>query len=434
MDGPVTVADAWLGTGDNTHKSPADWKTLLIFGEGRGGGSTLWSSSSSCDSGFNATYTSSYPNYCGYYAFDLTNTDTPTYLWRINVHSSQAPYLGDPWSRIAIGRIKINGLEKWVGFFGAGYNAQNCGSSGECDSRGKGFFVVDLRDGNVIWSYTRADDPAMNYSLPGAAAIVDSDNDGFVDTAYVGDIGGNMWRFKFCPLSLSSACSSADFSGGVLFQSNGAIKPVYTTPTVTKDQIGNLWVYWGTGDKSNPTDTSGQDNFYAVKDTLRGGTYGSTDLENITSSTYFDAPTKRGWCLNLPAAGEKILDDPTIFGQIAYFATYTPTPSTDPCSRAGMGKLYAIRYTNGASILSNPSGPQNPISGSITLGAGIPIGPIISFKPSGAMPPDIYVTESGGTGNTGNLGNPVSTEKVNFNPPTLTNRTNMLYWQDLRAK
>ena len=77
MDGPVTVADAWVGTGDSTHKSSTDWKTLLIFGEGRGGGSTLWSSSSSCDSGFNATYTSSYSNYCGYYAFDLTNTDKP---------------------------------------------------------------------------------------------------------------------------------------------------------------------------------------------------------------------------------------------------------------------------------------------------------------------------------------------------------------------
>ena len=37
VDGPVTVADAWLGTGDGTQKSPADWKTLLIFGEGRGG-------------------------------------------------------------------------------------------------------------------------------------------------------------------------------------------------------------------------------------------------------------------------------------------------------------------------------------------------------------------------------------------------------------
>jgi type IV pilus assembly protein PilY1 len=434
VDGPVIAADAWLGIGDSTHKSATDWKTLLIFGEGRGGGATLWSSSPSCDSGFNSTYTSSYPNYCGYYAFDVSNTTNPLYLWQINVPSSRAPYLGDPWSKMVVGRLKINGNEKWVGFFGGGYNGQNCGATGVCDSRGKGFYVVDLSNGNVIWSYTRADDPAMNYSVPGSVAIVDSDNDGFIDTGYIGDIGGNVWRFKFCPISVSSSCSTADWSGGVLFQNNGGIRPIYTAPTVTKDPMGNLWVYWGTGDKNNPTDTSSLDGFYAVKDNLRSGTYGSTDLENITASTYVDSPTKRGWYLNLSGGGEKILDEATIFGGIAYFATYIPQPGTDPCSRAGTGKLYGIHYTTGASALPDPSGPVGARTRNITLGVGIPMGPIISFKPTGALPPDIYVTESGGTGNTRNLGNPVSTQRVNFSPPTVANRTNILYWQDLRLQ
>ncbi len=35
IDGPISVADVWLGTGDGTAKSPNDWHTLLIFGEGR---------------------------------------------------------------------------------------------------------------------------------------------------------------------------------------------------------------------------------------------------------------------------------------------------------------------------------------------------------------------------------------------------------------
>ena len=30
-------------------------------------------------------------------------------------------------------------------------------------------------------------------------AIVDRDNDGFIDTAYVGDLAGNPWKFTFCP-------------------------------------------------------------------------------------------------------------------------------------------------------------------------------------------------------------------------------------------
>ena len=431
-DGPVTVADAWLGSGDYTHKSPTDWKTLLIYGEGRGGSTNLWSSSPSCNSGFSLIYTSSYSNYCGYYAFDVTNTTNPKYLWTINVNSTQAPYLGEPWGEVAVGRVKINGNEKWVGFFGGGYNAQNCGAGGGCDSRGKGFFVVDLSTGNIIWSYTNAGNSNMIYSLPASVAIVDSDNDGFIDTAYIGDIGGNMWRFTFCLMGGSSTCGTGNWSGGLLFQNTGPITPIYTTPTITKDQSGNLWVYWGTGDEMNPTNPSSQDNFYAVKDTSRSGIYGIANLQNITSGTYSGAPTTMGWYFNLPT-GQKILADPTIFGGVAYFATYAPSSGTDPCSNAGTGILYAISFTTGASMLSSSPGTTGPLTGSIILGVGIPIGPIISFKPSGVLPPDIYVTESGGTG-TGNSGTPVSVERVNFNPPTLTNRTNMLYWQDLRAK
>ncbi len=437
VDGPVTVADAWLGTEDYSHKSDLNWKTVLIFGQGRGGGSSLWSSSTSCDSGFSANYSSSYPNYCGYYAFDLTDTTNPGKLWSnlsMNINSSQAPYLGAPWSKIAIGRVKINGSEKWVGFFGAGYSSQSCGATGECDLKGKGFLVVDLSNGNILWSYTRGDNENINYSFAGTASIVDSDNDGFIDSAYMGDIGGNVWRFKFCPVNALSTCNVADWRGSLFFRNTGEAHPIYTTPTVTRDQSGNLWVYWGTGDRSDPTNTSTHDNFLGVKDTLCSGNWAITDLEDITSGTYFDAPNKHGWYIQLSGGGEKILDEPTIFGGIAYFATYTPTSGADPCSRAGIGKLYGLRYTNGSSVLSDPNGPPGTLTRSITIGAGIPIGPIISFKPSGAIPPDMYVTESGGTGGTGNLGNPVSTRRMDFNPPTVANRTNMLFWQDLRVQ
>ncbi len=77
VDGPISVADVWVGTGDGTAKSSNDWKTFLIFGEGRGGTSNLWSSSSSCDTDFRNVYSATYSNYCGYYALDITNTYSP---------------------------------------------------------------------------------------------------------------------------------------------------------------------------------------------------------------------------------------------------------------------------------------------------------------------------------------------------------------------
>ena len=109
VDGPISVADVWLGSGDGTTKSASDWKTLLVFAQGRGATQTLWSSSSSCDGGFSNVYSAGNPYYCGYHALDITNTAAPVYKWRITPSASQAPYLGDPWSKMMVSRVKVGG-------------------------------------------------------------------------------------------------------------------------------------------------------------------------------------------------------------------------------------------------------------------------------------------------------------------------------------
>ena len=153
VDGPISVADVWLGTGDGTAKSVTEWKTLLVFGEGRGANKVLWSTSSNCETGFSNMYkaASGHVHYCGYYALDITDTLNPVYKWRIAPTEACAPYLGDPWSKIMIHRVKIDGNEKWVGLLGGGHQLSVC-SGADCDKRGKGFFVIDLSNGNVLWS------------------------------------------------------------------------------------------------------------------------------------------------------------------------------------------------------------------------------------------------------------------------------------------
>jgi len=431
VDGPVSAADVWLGSGNGTTKSYTDWVTLLVFAEGRGGGTSLWSSSSSCASGLNALYTTTYSNYCGYYAFDFTTPASPVYKWRINPTSAQAPYLGDPWSKITFGRVKINGNEKWVGFLGGGYNAANCAGGGSCDSRGKGFYVVDLTNGNILWSYTRADNASMNYSVPVSPAAADTDNDGFIDTVYFGDLGGNMWRFKFCSKTDGAGCNTSNWNGGYLFQSSsGTIRPIYTMISAAKDPMGVLWVYWGTGDKTDPTATNVSEKFFAVKDTDRTTTYTLSNLEDITNSTYTDSPNKHGWYVGF-VTGEKMLAEPVVFGEIVYFTTYTPLTGGTPCDQGGTARLYGMNYITGAAGLVLIPPPGNPLPApvrSTTIGTGIPTTPVVSFKPAGEMPPDLYVTVSG-AGRTD-----VSTTRVNINPPTMTNRTNILSWKDRRLQ
>ncbi len=420
IDGPISVVDAWVGSGDGKTKAVSDWKTFLIFGEGRGGASSLWSSSTSCDGNFSNVYSSTYYNYCGYYALNITNTYSPEYKWRINPSSAQAPYLGDPWSKMMVSRVLIGGNEKWVGFIGGGNNLSNCTGTG-CDTRGKGFFVVDMANGNVLWSYTYADNGSMNFALPGSAAIADTDNDGFVDTAYIGDLGGNIWRFKFCSAEDSSSCSTGNWSGSLLFSRGTGNGAVYDIPSVAKDAEGNVWVYWGTGDKAEPIVVgSNTDRFFAVKDSTRTGTYSLSDLENITSTTYVDNYNKHGWYIGLTGSGEKCLADSSVFAGIVYFTTYTPAGSGgDPCSQAGTAKLYAVSFIEGAGTLTGNAR-------SLTLGMGIPTAPVLSMNPYSSTP-DLYVTVSGGAGTGGN------TMRGPLDPPSIANRTNIVHWRDRRV-
>ncbi|MGO9136693.1 MAG: pilus assembly protein [Syntrophales bacterium] len=439
VDGPVTVADVWWksagGTYDGTTKVKADWHTMAIFGEGDGG-ANLWSSSQQCDSGYQDTEDGSHRHYCGYYAFDLTNTAfiPNSYLWHLShISASNRHYLGAPWSKMMVGRVMYNEggqvYEKWVGFIGGGYNVSNCsggGPCGVCDCRGKGFYVVDLSNGQILWSYNYGNDANMQYSIPAAPAIVDTDQDGFIDTAYVGDLGGNMWRFKFCRAADMPNCGisgqAVNWAGGLLY-SSATVQPIFQTATVAVDNQQNLWLYWGTGNKETPKDTTTSDTLFAVKDNDRSTTYTIGNLKNITASgqTYGTTETADGFYINLQGTGEKMLSDPTVFGGAVYFTTYIPpAASGDLCLQGGTAALYAIDYTSGNGEFGG--------SRSMSLGAGIASSPMISMKPGGSTIADIYVTLSGGSGV------PAVTERVNFNPPGLSNRVNILNWKDRRVQ
>jgi Tfp pilus tip-associated adhesin PilY1 len=422
VDGPITVAEVWLPAsppGNPAAKLVADWRTLLIVGEGRGAMSFLWSSSSTCTSGFDSNYSASYPYYCGYHALDITNTTAaPTYRWRLNPTAAQAPYLGEPWSKIYVGRVKINGSEKWVGFMGGGQNLSSCTGT-DCDKRGKGFYVIDLADGTILWSYTRANDATnMNYALPGTPAMVDTDNDGYVDRVYIGDLGGTMWRFKFCSYSSGASCNTANWTGGRLF--TGTAGAVYSIPSVARDAKGNLWVFWGTGDRVDVTGTTAANKFYAVKDADAASPRVLADLINVTSATYTDSDTRKGWYVSLAGTGEKVLSDSAVFHGVVYFTSFTPDAGgAGTCSSGGTGLLYGIDFVGGTGVM--PSGAKSK-----SLGGGVPSSPVLSYNPS-TNQPDIFVTSSSAIGG-------VHSRPIDIVPAAMSNRANILLWRDRRIQ
>jgi type IV pilus assembly protein PilY1 len=348
---------------------------------------------------------------------------------------------------MAIGKVKNNGNEKWVGFIGGGYSTGT--------TSGKGFFVVDLSNGNILWSYTSADSASMTY-IPASPAIVDTDNDGFIDTAYVGDLNGNMWRFEFCSKSDSSSCSntSGHWAGGKFFDSSvgtGTVRPIYTAATIARD-TSSLWVFWGTGDKENPKGTTGSDRFFAVKDNDHTSTWNINHLQDISDvsgvHTSYNG-TSQGWYITLPGSGEKMLFDSTVFGGIALFTTYTPTSSSDPChNQSGTSQLYAIAMTSvtiggitydpGAGVLSAPTNPSSKAGGnkSVALGGGIAKSPVVSQSPLAGNPTDVYLSLSGGgtttttITTTAELGaSPLNTRLAQTAPSS-----QVLHWRDGRIQ
>ena len=477
IDGPIQVADAYLAVpSTGTYKNKDYWKTIAVFGEGAGSGNYLWSSNPTCYS-TNTTYfsgsfsttlpTSSNPTkyYCGFYALNVTNTSAPEFLWHLMPTTAQAPYLGEAWSKMQIGRVKIGGNEQWVGFIGGGYNNSILPAG---STAGKGFFVVDLTNGNILWSYTHADNGDMDFSAPASPTILDLDSDGFIDTVYMGDLGGNMWRFRLCPRvkyetcglsSYSSSCGTGNWAGSRLYATTAdergttnTQKQIFTKVTSTIDSHGDVWVYFGTGENNDPTrkptlaspDTSVTKNrLYGIKeDTNFTNTYTTTNLKDITSTIYCAAvntdlgcggvDSQQGWYINLSTnslyvnatytitgpRGEKMISDPIVFDGIVYFPTYVPDQGgASACGLAGNAFLYALDYVSG-------SGANEGGSRTSWMGLGIASSILVSFRPGGSGVADIYFTTSGGAGIGGNTGKGGETKSEN--------PTSIQYWRDRR--
>ena len=192
----------------------------------------------------------------GYLALDITSPGAgvsdehgpyPKLLWEFT-HVN----LGHSWSRPVITRVKVAGStgsgdhcgmddgegdcrEQWVAIFGGGYEIE--GDPNEETYLGdptnlawtgasKSVFMVALDSGDVLASVefdaSGTDGPAeMRYSIPSAPAVIDLNHDGFADVVYIGDLGGQLWKWDVSAIGADSGGSAQidNWSSGVFFRS-----------------------------------------------------------------------------------------------------------------------------------------------------------------------------------------------------------------------
>lgn len=381
------------------------WKTIAIFGERRGGRT--------------------------YHVLDITDTTNPLFLW-----SFTDAKMGETWSEPAVGKVKIAGspvTEKFVAFVGGGYD------TGTNNATGKAFFALDLATGEKLWEYfnngdTAGDDQYMNFSLAANATAADLTNDGFVDKVYIGDVGGQLWKFDVSGPATLSGGVVTNWTGKRLFaaastQANppapGAYYPaqaIYSSPALAFDDSGNLWVYFGTGDRNHPNNTAAN-RFYGIKDNTSMGNGSVLSESSLVDITSVNLTASQGWFFLL-SADEKVLAASDVFNKVVFFSSFTPTTTVACGTGGGTAKLYAIQMLTGYAAVDWTDGSELASSDSSntrskTIGTGIPSKPVLVIGYSGAT-----VTASVVAGTT--------SQQLPSNPaPAPSSLKRLLYWREV---
>jgi type IV pilus assembly protein PilY1 len=352
---------AYDGNNDGDFEDVGTDQVIIIFGEGGGGTS--------------------------YTALDVTNPDVPLFLWRIDPATAGYSAMGYTWSVPQIGKVKVGTEVKDVAIIGGGYASAT--------SNGNAVYLIDVHDGTLIKSFTSsADDAHLTYSIPSAVLAADTTFDGYINRVYVGDTGGQMWRFGN-QAGLEDG-NVDNWTPRLLFQAASGTKIFYQPDLVL--ERGYAYLYFGTGDRNDPmllrAGGAPIERLYAVKDrnqTEGFSTLGEGNLADLTNNELQD-PTnpgyaaklaelaaKEGWFIQLGNDGEKALASPVVFYGKASFTTFIP--NTDPCTYGGDSRVYVLNYLNATAVLDLDA--DGDLDRSMDIGHGIPTEVVITLDAAG---------------------------------------------------
>lgn len=328
------------------------------------------------------------------YALDITDRDNPKILWQILGGTTTGfENLGQTWSTPVRTKIKIGTTNTDVLIFGGGYDtnqdALNSSTSVYSDdSMGNSIYIVNAKTGALIWSAGKAVSgftqslPKMKYSIPSGVRVIDlqqntngvlvADADRLADQFFVGDMGGQVWRFYINNGAAAGATlvTPAGTSQDGVFASVGgtttaSARRFYNEPDVSLLNVNgsrSLAVSIGSGYRGHPLNEYIQDRFYSFRtatlfkttseatltenslyDATANLVQGGSDAQKTAAATAF-ARTTGGWYITLTNTGEKVLSRALTSGGVVYFNTYEPTTASAACSAAvGVNRSYSAR-------------------------------------------------------------------------------------------
>ncbi len=402
VDGSPAVADVWIDSNSNPYnaKLASEWKTVLVTGMREGAEHYL-------------ALDVSDPSAAGY----------PGYMWEFPLESdtSWRSYIAETWSQPVITKIRMertNGdiEELWVAIVTFGYDAtsdpNNAALYNALSLKGRGIMMLDVETGRPVavrkyGTVSTGDVPDMLYAIASTPGVLDYDQDGFADVIYVGDLGGNIWKWVI------RSPGTASPSAAQLYQPNWPFRK-FMDDDPTRSAIGHqrsfyfapsativnsiLHLGFGSGERSdlNCSSTLNGCNllnrFYVVKDRdiwdnatllpLDGRAAPAGDLTDVT-------PFEDNCPVVEPAGfyfevvdGEKFVTNSEIFDGFFFVSTFLPDLS-NKCEPSGLSTLYGFLAKCGQGFFGPPS-PSSPIAGidrSLDLGKGMPTDARLSIAP-----------------------------------------------------
>lgn len=396
VDGHPFTGDAdlsWVPNNPNPPPDPA-WRTVLVSGLGGGGRgyfvvdvtdpTNVTSTSVLLDKTFPANTTGNFDGHqdVGHlYGAPVTNT----------VSGGRSEQI-----------VKLNN-GRWAVVLGNGVNSFN----------ERPVLLIQFLDGDRSLKRIVAHSALNTSNGLASPRLIDLNGNGTVDIAYAGDLQGQLWKFDLSSKvdtdwgvsawnGTAPTCKDATTCVPLFVAKDGAspanAQPITTTPMWMNHPLGGIQVMFGTGQNiqsSDPANTRVQ-TIYSVWDkstftknddklitladahpvttgrallvqqsittaVTQAGENGvgtvdtiySHSTENTITYSRIDNTAKRGWFMDLPLSGERVLNPPGPFqGQRVLIPSTAPSStaggeSCEPKAAAGQSRLTVLNMITG---------------------------------------------------------------------------------------
>jgi type IV pilus assembly protein PilY1 len=349
----------------------------------------------------------------GYYALDVTDPTSPTFLWQITT-ANKLPLFGSAPGTPAIGVVYYRNtaseepIETPVAFLPGGSdvpwtNTRSCQrwntttlpantrTSTRCFSgAAQSLTVVRLYDGKILRTFrndpngdgqsktssstnhpieTNSPTSLLNAAgVVGTYAKIDSPISGTIATypaatgtvttrAFVGDLDGTMWKADVSAVDPSAWTFSIFHDAYGLETTNAAMmgQPIATAPVITVNRVGDITTLYATGDQNTFASTN-VNHVWSVTEKV------------VTTSSGTTFPTTTNWHMRFDN-GLTPTGPLTLFNEMVYFSTFSPDAAAAGACLNGSGMLWSVHYLDAES-----SSSTLPKAGFV-LGTGETVGP-----------------------------------------------------------